>query len=52
MTIGNFMIFIIMITTMIILGFISLDYVDQSELRTDQRQLIQETLNSLKEFTE
>jgi len=38
MTIGNFM---------IILGFISLDYVDQSELRTDQRQLIQETLRSL-----
>jgi len=38
MTIGNFM---------IILGFISLDYVDQSELRADQRQLIQETLRSL-----
>ena len=51
MTMKDTMIFITMITALIILGFISLDYFDQSELRTEQRQLIQETLNSFKEFT-
>lgn len=44
MTIGNMINTVLLIAVLSVLSF---DYISKVELRTDQRQLIQETLSSL-----